>query len=314
MELHFLPKVSVIVPVYNGERTLMECLNSLMKLKYPRDRLEIIVVDNNSTDRTKEIATQFPVTYVFERHRNWAAAKNRGLTICTGELVAFLSHDCIIHRDWISEFVKEFQVDEVGGCGGNILPYRIRNWIDRYYYQFIYSNKRWVSEIKYPFPWIIGLNSIFRRNDLIAIGGFDEKIGRCDDVDISWRVQLKGRTLKYISQAIVYHDHENTFRAFFKGLFEAGYSYYPLVKKYQEFINFPLSCILRNSLRVWREAFKRAIASFMGCLLGKNFENMVFLILQVVGKLIFTFGKIIFCISHRRVTYKKVKSILLQFL
>lgn len=73
------PKVSIVLPVYNGEKTLSLCLDSLMNLDFSKDNLEIIVVDNNSTDATKDIIKRYPVKYVFERKEAVEHAGIKGL-------------------------------------------------------------------------------------------------------------------------------------------------------------------------------------------------------------------------------------------
>ena len=71
--------VSVIIIAYNAQKTLTACLDSLLALDFPTDQLEILVVDNNSADHTKDIIKQYPrVTYLFEPNRGRAWARNKG--------------------------------------------------------------------------------------------------------------------------------------------------------------------------------------------------------------------------------------------
>jgi glycosyltransferase involved in cell wall biosynthesis len=100
-----LPFVSVIVPVLNGESCISDCLRSLLQLEYPRERLEIIVVDNGSTDGTLELVRRFPVRLIHEYKPGSYAARNAGVRLAKGEILAFTDADCIVESNWIQEIV-----------------------------------------------------------------------------------------------------------------------------------------------------------------------------------------------------------------
>lgn len=100
------PKVSVIIPVYNGEKTLARCLNSV--LNQTHSNYEVIVVDNNSTDKTKEIINKFKeedskIRYAFEPYRSRGAARNKGIEtaklflIEKEEIFFDLFHKTLVH-------------------------------------------------------------------------------------------------------------------------------------------------------------------------------------------------------------------------
>ena len=101
--MSYFPKASVVVPVYNGESVLEDCIGSLLRLNYPRDKVQLIFVDNRSTDRTAEILSRYQsqLSAFYESERGPAAARNRGLSNATGEVVAFTDADCVVDRDWL---------------------------------------------------------------------------------------------------------------------------------------------------------------------------------------------------------------------
>src|SRR3989344_8949499 len=118
------PRISVVVPVYNGAKTLIACLDSLMNLNIGKEEIEIIVVDNNSTDETKEIIRRYPIVYLFEENRGRGWARNLGATYAKGEFVAFTDADCIVEKNWIFELLNGFKSnDQVAICGGKIIAY-----------------------------------------------------------------------------------------------------------------------------------------------------------------------------------------------
>ena len=112
-----LPSISVIIPAYNSERTIRSLMDSLQSVTYPRELLEILVVDNGSTDGTKEIIRAYPVTLLEEREvRSSYAARNRALREARNEILAFTDADCIATPDWLREGVRAMEgADLVAG-------------------------------------------------------------------------------------------------------------------------------------------------------------------------------------------------------
>ena len=127
-----LPFTSVIIPVLNGERTIRECLVSLLKMDYPVERLEILVVDNGSTDRTAEIINSFRVRYHREERRGASYARNRGIEASKGEILAFTDADCLVTTNWLRELVQGFDSEEVGVVAGEVVAYPPQTPAERY--------------------------------------------------------------------------------------------------------------------------------------------------------------------------------------
>lgn len=94
--MNHLPTVSVIIAAFNAQATLPACLASLQQLTYPRAQMEVVVVDNASTDSTRAIAESFGVRAVSETKRGASAARNRGLASTTSQVVAFTDADCVV--------------------------------------------------------------------------------------------------------------------------------------------------------------------------------------------------------------------------
>lgn len=107
------PKVSVIIPVYDGEKTLKQCLTSILNQTYKN--YEVIVVNNNSTDKTKDIIKEFQkkkksknkkIKYLFEKQRGRGVARNTGIKKAKGKIIAMTDSDCIVPKDWLEELTK----------------------------------------------------------------------------------------------------------------------------------------------------------------------------------------------------------------
>lgn len=111
-------KVSIIAPVYNAENELGKLLDSLINLDYPQDLVEIIIVDNKSTDNTREIVKKYPVKLLEEIDvQSSYAARNKGIKYASGDILAFIDSDCIASPKWLIEGVRPFSdgADLVGG-------------------------------------------------------------------------------------------------------------------------------------------------------------------------------------------------------
>ncbi len=108
--------VSVIIPVFNDSERLKNCLISLEQQSYPTDSYEVIAVDNASKEDVKAVINQFShAKYFYEAYSGSYAARNRGISVAHGEIVAFTDSDCIPRSDWIEKGVN--RLSTVPGCG-----------------------------------------------------------------------------------------------------------------------------------------------------------------------------------------------------
>ena len=116
-----LPTVSIICPTYNGQNHITDLIESLLALDYPQELIDIIVVDNNSQDRTREIIKQYPVTLLQETEiQSSYAARNRGIRQAKGEILAFIDDDCVAAKNWLREGVKALQNNNTDLVGGRV--------------------------------------------------------------------------------------------------------------------------------------------------------------------------------------------------
>ena len=136
---HSLPTVSVIVPAYNAEKDIANLVESLLNLDYPTELLEIIIIDNNSNDRTKEIVKQYPVKLLEEKNiQSSYAARNIGIKTAKGEFLAFTDVDCITDAHWIKNAIS--CGDKADLVAGNVIftrksKYNIFEIFDSHFYK-----------------------------------------------------------------------------------------------------------------------------------------------------------------------------------
>jgi GT2 family glycosyltransferase len=205
------------VPVYNAATTLEECIASLLELDYPRDLLELIFVDNASTDTTHDLLSRYHgVKILFEGKRGPAAARNKGIHHARGEVIAFTDSDCVVDKAWLQKIVAPLEDKTIGIVGGKILAKPPSSEIERFGEQ-IHDHGKAIEEYK-P-PYVITMNWASRLSVLQEAGLFDEVFLRAEDVDLSYRIFQSGYKIIYQPDALTYHANEKTYF----GLFQEGY-------------------------------------------------------------------------------------------
>ncbi|MBN1698932.1 MAG: glycosyltransferase [Spirochaetales bacterium] len=98
--------ISVIVPVYNGEQTIRKCLSSILSQHYPKNKMEVIVIDNNSSDKTAVFIKQYNVRYFHEKTRGVSRARNTGIMEARGDILLFIDADCTAFPDLLYEHAR----------------------------------------------------------------------------------------------------------------------------------------------------------------------------------------------------------------
>ena len=209
------PRVSVVVCSYNADRTMEACLASLEALDYPD--YEVIVVNDGSTDRTLEIAERFPFCRIITQpNKGLSVARNVGAEAATGEIVAYTDSDCVADPDWLTYLVAKMEASDLAACGGPNFPPPEDSLVPAAVAvspggptHVLISDE--VAE------HIAGCNMAFRRDVLMALGGFDPVYRAAgDDVDICWRFQDAGHAIGFSPAAIVWHFRRNTVNAYIR--------------------------------------------------------------------------------------------------
>jgi glycosyltransferase involved in cell wall biosynthesis len=250
-----LPFVSVVIPVLNGEGTIGACLSALVKSDYPKERFEIVLVDNGSTDRTAEIAQRYPVKLVSEPRRGPARARNRGIKASHGEILAFTDADCLATTGWIPELVKPFAKEDVGAVAGDILPFPPRTPAERHAARIRHlSPERYLRRPSFPFA--VAANLAFRREVFTQVGLFDESSPRGgESTDICTRFfRTTGLRLELATRAVVFHRHRQSARELFWQHWGYGQGHAFLYWKYRD----ELPWGWKETRQVYLDLFKTA--------------------------------------------------------
>ncbi|MFN8058174.1 MAG: glycosyltransferase [Vicinamibacterales bacterium] len=209
------PRASVVVCAYNAADTMEDCMVSLGALTYPD--YEVIVVNDGSKDATPDIVARYPwARLITVPNGGLSAARNIGLAEATGEIVAYTDADVRVDPDWLTYLVQPFVTSDVVGSGGpNVVP----------------PEDPWIAQCVALAPGapthvmlddrvaehVPGCNMAFRRDALLAIGGFNPIYLRAgDDVDVCWRLQARGGKIGFAPAALVWHHHRSRVKAYWR--------------------------------------------------------------------------------------------------
>jgi glycosyltransferase involved in cell wall biosynthesis len=208
------PRLSVVVCAYNEERTIAECLTSLAACRYPE--LEVIVCDDGSSDRTLEIAGQFPFRILALDHDGLSAARNAGLSAASGEIVAYLDADAACHPEWPFHLALGMEDAGVVAVGGPNVGFPDAEFVER----AVALSPGSPAEVLVTddrAEHIPGCNMAYRKDALEAIGGFDTAYTAAgDDVDVCWKLLERGDEIAFAPAAQVAHHRRHTIKGYLK--------------------------------------------------------------------------------------------------
>ena len=220
--------VTVILVNYKGADDTITCLTGLGELDWPADRLELVVVDNDSGDGSAErIRAAVPHAHVVESGGNlgFAGGCNLGVSHARGEVVAFLNNDARPHREWVAAAMATLRADhEVGAVASKVLDWdgKLVDFVDGSMTWWGGGYKREAEHVDAPGydvakDVLFGTGAaMFVRRDLFhELGGFDERFFMFyEDVDLGWRLNLAGHRFRYVPQSLAYHRHHATMNKF----------------------------------------------------------------------------------------------------
>jgi len=206
-----LPSVRVVVPVLNGAATIGDMLRALTACSPRPPQLEIIVVDNGSTDATPEIVSRYDgVTLLTEPRRGAAAARNTGLRHATGEVILHCDADTLPTRRWIVELASCFSDPTVNLAAGRTLNFPPTTPAERYLAGFqLYDAEANINRPVLPFA--ASMNMAVSRSAALAIGGWNEEMMTSEDVDFCTRLLARyPAPIRYAPGAVLFHRNRSS--------------------------------------------------------------------------------------------------------
>lgn len=181
------PTVTFVIPVRDDAARLARCLASIRRNRYPASRIELIVVDNGSTDDSALVARHAGARVLTMEPASVAELRNAGAAEATGDLLAFVDADHVIDAGWIASAVEALGAHAIGAAGA---PYRgpaDGTWVQR-----AYDGLRRRPAGRLDVDWLPSGNLVVRRAIFRLVHGFDARLVACEDVDFCQRVRAAG--------------------------------------------------------------------------------------------------------------------------
>ncbi len=216
--------LSIIVPAWNAEKTLALCLEALEQQTLSRDKYEILLIDDGSTDRTAELAQTFPVQYHFQENQGPAAARNNGASLAQGAYIFFTDADCVPDPNWLEEMSASFSRPEVAAVKG---AYRTeQDSIVARFSQLEFEERFAMLEKRDSIDMVDTYSAGFRKDIFQALNGFDSRfpVANNEDTELSYRMAEQGHTMIFNPRAVVRHlNHPDSIKRYFLLKFSRGY-------------------------------------------------------------------------------------------
>lgn len=194
------PSVSVIIPVYNADRSIGKCMESIEHQDYPRECIEFIVVDDGSTDKSADIARKHGAKVLRQENSGPGVARNRGVDIASSEVIVFIDADNIAEKSWLKEAVPLLNNERIAGVGCSYYLLNKEN-------DFVK-----ISAMQGPFrrrhctdrtDYIDTYGCLYKKSAFMDVGGFDPKLRYGEDTDLSNRVINKGYSFCFINKPLI---------------------------------------------------------------------------------------------------------------
>lgn len=215
--------LSVIVCTRDRADRLEHCLASFEAADAPPGRWQLLVVDNDSGDHTSQVVEdaarrgKLPLQYAIERARGLSFARNHGLALTTGSIIAFTDDDCLVTKTWLTAILHEFDSDgALQVLGGRVEPATAE---DAGTGARLFADRLTISSFDQIMERLIGCNMILRRSVFDSVGLFDTRLGAgtcagsAEDLDMFYRALHAGVKMCFSPEVVIRHGHGRTSEA-----------------------------------------------------------------------------------------------------
>ncbi|MFC2159565.1 glycosyltransferase [Actinomycetota bacterium] len=246
------PLITISIVNLNGQKYLKDCLESINNLNYPQEKIEIVVVDNGSSDNSVEfLKANYSVVKIIKNKKNigFARANNQAAEIARGEYIAFLNNDTKVDKNWLIELLRPIYMnDEIVASGSKVLSMDGKS-LDFVGGMINFEGKGFQIDYgvsieddehhiyKYM-PFVNGGAMMVQKAVFIGSGGFDEDFfAYYEDVDFGWRLWVLGYMVIFAPNSVVYHHHHGTSKIFSEDklrFLKERNSLYSVFKNYDE--------------------------------------------------------------------------------
>lgn len=215
--------VSVIIPVFNNEKTIENVIRNVLLVRAPVPR-EVIVVDDGSTDKTPQIIRRFPeIICLAQKNSGPASARNYGASVAKGEILFYTDSDCLVHADWMERMLYHFSKDNVAAVCGSYGIANPQNLLARCIFEEIIFRHRILMP---DYPKVFGSYNLAIRKDILErLGGFDAsyRYPSGEDNALSYKILQNGYRIFFDREALVDHYHPDNLKSYLGQQFRHGF-------------------------------------------------------------------------------------------
>lgn len=288
------PKISIIIPAYNSEKTISQTITAVLKQDFPGG-IEVIVVDDGSIDGTADIIKSFGeqsgIKYISQENNGPAAARNRGVQEASGEFVFFTDADCIPHRDWVNKMMPHFvreASDKIAVVAGSYGIANPESLLARCIHkEILYRHHHLMPD----FPRVFGsYNFCVRKKIFNKVGGFNAGYRHAsgEDNDLSYKILSAGYKIYFEKEAVVDHHHPARVAKYLREQYRHGfwrvkmYLAHPSRAKgddytfWKDIVEIPLAVLLSGALLLSMFGFASAPACALGLFTGLLLMELYF--------------------------------------
>ena len=281
---------SLIIPTYNRAKLLKECLTSILAQDYSKERYEVIICDDGSSDNTSEAAEYFikknrNILYFYQKHKGISAARNLGIMNARGEYLCFLADDYTLDKGYLKTSLRIMQDDRdirVVRFGMNIKNNSCFPGVQHFIYRFSmhrilneelnscaatlsYSSET-NNKIKKSYSLPASGGAIFKKSVFEDIGLFDQSLIIGEDTDMGFRLKAVGIPVFYCRYHLIQRFYETGLKNSLKKFFRNGRDIYPFLRKYPHYHHYIFNGFSIKNYALFlgtriRMAFRRCVAS-----------------------------------------------------
>ncbi|OQB44093.1 MAG: putative glycosyltransferase EpsJ [Parcubacteria group bacterium ADurb.Bin159] len=286
------PKISVVIPTYNEKEKVAKCIESLLSQSYPQDKIEIIVVDDGSTDGTSDfIKKNFPkVKLITKKNSGAYDSRNKGIAVASGEIIALTDGDCIATKNWLKNIEKVLRKKKIQVVGGKITHDNNK----LLYKAMAISDFGGYLDNKEKFVTSIPTGNLAAKREIFEKFSFNSNLRSGGDRLFSWNLITAGYKLLYHPSIEVIH--RPPLSKFIERKYRYGNSFVQIRKEVKtlpgaKFIRWGIFGLIflasgRFLLDFWRMIKFRKPANI------KLYEIIPLTIVLAFGRIIFLFGEL----------------------
>ena len=254
------PRISVVIAAFNAAATIAEAVRAVMSQPLPEDEWEFIVVDDGSSDVTAELAKAGGAHVLcLGKNQGVSSARNAGVAKARAPWVAFTDADCIPSRRWLPLLLAAAESADRStlGFAGRTLGFNSQTPAARFM-DLIGALDAEQYMRHEAFPWAPSCNLVYRRSDLLEVGGFDPALRHYETPDLHMRLTRRfGGSLKLVPGALVLHRHRASWGELWRQQRNYGVGYAYFLNRYAD--RWPWS--FHSELKAWMKLMKLALAA-----------------------------------------------------